>query len=348
MKININKIKELENNGLLRIQTNNSSDLMILNYTQDVQYHKSWNPLLKMCRGLVIDNDGNIISRSMSKFFNHFELENNPELGTPPDLPFKIWEKLDGCLISLFWCWWKNAWIVTSRGSFNSEHAQKAKKLFSEKYPDYIKLDKTKTYNFELISPEFRIVVDYGNIERLVLLACIDIEIGDEENIENINWPDKPKKYDGITDINELLKMYDNNEGFVLHYQNNFRMKVKFEEYFKLHRVITGLNNVTIWEMLKNNDDIDEILENLPDEFFEWFENEMNELKLQFKNIKNNVTKCWKCHPECETRKELAMWIKEQEYSQFMFPLIDKKNIDKMIWKYVKPKHSKRLWGEIK
>ena len=69
------------------------------------------------------------------------------------------------------------------------------------------------------------------------------------------------KKYDGINEYTTLKLMVSNDdEGFVVRFKNGFRMKIKGEEYCRLHSILTNISSRNIWEHLKNNDSFDEIL----------------------------------------------------------------------------------------
>ena len=59
-----------------------------------------------------------------------------------------------------------------------------------------------------------------------------------------------------------------NEEGFVVAYDNGLRVKIKFEDYKRLHRLITGVNPRVIWEMLRDNKGLDQ--KGLPENFVKW------------------------------------------------------------------------------
>jgi len=101
-KSEIKEIKRYESEGLITVRPHNTLPLRILNYTSEVQYERLWTPLLKKCRGLIIDNDWNIIGYGVQKFFNwqeHLEFDDLPDI---PNEEFQVWEKLDGSCIILF------------------------------------------------------------------------------------------------------------------------------------------------------------------------------------------------------------------------------------------------------
>ena len=56
--------------GWLIKQTHPTLDLTIWNYSPKVQYEKLWDDITLQCRGLVTDNEGNVVARPFKKFFN--------------------------------------------------------------------------------------------------------------------------------------------------------------------------------------------------------------------------------------------------------------------------------------
>lgn len=250
-------LQKMIDDGLVYMQKHPSADLFIYNYSPKVQFDKLWNEVTLQTRGLILDKEMNVVAKPFGKFFN---LE---EISEIPVLPFEVFEKLDGSLGILYWLWDK-AFIAT-RGSFDSPQAIHATEILYRKYSHVLNsLDKNKTYLFEIIYPENRIVVDYGNIDDIFLLTIISNQTG-EESIEDLGFP-IAKRYDGIKNINELKALEeDNKEGFVVRFSNGFRVKVKFSEYIKLHRIISGVSNIAIWEYLSENKSLDEILEKVPD-----------------------------------------------------------------------------------
>ena len=127
--------------GLVYNQIHPTLPLTIWNYSEKVQFERLWDDVLVQVRGLVIDNNGNVIARPFKKFFN---LDENRH--TPTD-EFEVFEKMDGSCIICFY--YNDEWICATRGSFISEQAIMANKLL-QKYP-IEKLDKNSTYIFEII-----------------------------------------------------------------------------------------------------------------------------------------------------------------------------------------------------
>lgn len=313
---------------LLTKQEHPSLPLIIWNYTPKVQYENLWDEITLKCRALITDQKGNIIAKSFNKFFNIEELKEIP------NEPFEVYEKLDGSLIVLFY--YQNQWLVSSKGSFTSNHAKEAANII--KSWDLDKLDKTKSYSAELIAPWNRIVCDYGKQRKVVLLAKFDAH-GNEYDIEKYkNDFEIVKKYDGIEDYRNLKKIIKNDqEGFVVKFKSGFRMKIKGEEYLRLHKIVTNVSNTIVWEYLKDNKSFDELLDRVPDEFYQWIQNTKKDLASSYKKIEEWANSTYK---EFDTRKEAAEYFLKQKYPDILFLMLDKKEVSDRIWKLIKPKYS--------
>ena len=145
----------------------------------------------------------------------------------------------------------------------------------------------------------------------------------------------------------------NNHEGFVVRFSNGDRMKVKGEEYIRLHKIMTNISTTSVWEILSNGGKIEDFLNNVPDEFYEKIKNYVGELKYSFYQISEY---CGKRHdgfrygkyndryPE-PTKKEFAEFVNENvnppELRAVMFKMWDKKPYKPVIWKLIKPKFYK-------
>ena len=194
---------------------------------------------------------------------------------------------------------------VSSRGSFVSPGAefatQKLQKLV--KYGAVEEFPAGFTPVFEIIFKEGKVVVDYP-FEGLVLLGLVNNETGEEMPYDDLQliWAkiagySKDKPWIRLVkahrmDLKECL-IYENlvqpgvrritdgpslgavkdMEGFVLTYPRPgtwpIKVKVKLEEYKRLHRLITGVTPQQIWESL--HDPMSQWLGNgVPDHFRKW------------------------------------------------------------------------------
>lgn len=334
----IDKLEEYHKEGLLIKQSHTSLPIHIWNYSQKVQYEELWDDITLQCRGLVTDKDGNILARPFKKFFN---LEEGKHKGSDK---FDVYEKVDGSLIIAFKMW--GVWVVASRGSFTSEQAIAAHNLFHNKYGSNNMLDEA-TYLFEYTSPWNRIVVDYGQEEKLTLLGSIVTETGFEapychlEVVAEQNGFNLVKKYDGINEYSELKsKIKDDEEGFVIRFSNGDRIKIKGHEYLRLHKIMTNVSTRSIWSELSNNNNLDHLLKDVPDEFFDKVKEYENTLRTKFNDTKKHYTTTFKMAQKLgldKDRKSFASFAKEYRHPSILFRMLDDNDVNSYIWKVIEP-----------
>ncbi len=339
--IDLEKIDQLIEEGYITKRPHSSNELFIYNYTAKAQYDRLWTPETMQCRGLILDSDGAIASRPLPKFFN---LQEHKE--SLPAEPFNVYEKLDGSLGILYW--YKDQPYIASRGSFNSDQAIKANQILNALYSEAIpSLDKSLTYLFEIIYPSNRIVVDYGAYEALVLLAVIETESGIEHPIESFTHLGFPlaKKFDGLKDLEAIANLNgQNQEGFVIRFESGLRLKFKFAEYVKLHRVLTQVTSKVIWEMLRDKTPFEDILERVPDEFYNWVKETKAGLIAQYQQIEDTAKANFErivAVVDRSDRKEMAKHILTCQNHTILFSLLDGKDYSDYIWRTIKPAHEK-------
>lgn len=333
--INIPLLHAMVAEKLVSVEKHPEADIFIYNYTKRVQYDKLWNEVTLQTRGLIMDAGGNILARPFGKFFNLEELSPS-EL---PLLPFDVFEKLDGSLGILYFLNGKPR--IATRGSFVSSQAERATEILHERYSHVIPhLKEDINYLFEIILPENRIVVDYGDMSDIVLLTMIDTQSG-TERCEDIGFP-IVRRYDGIVNLALLREQEEaNKEGFVVRFQNNVRVKVKFREYVRLHRIVTRVSNVVVWEYLRDGRQFDELIERVPDEFFTWLTATKASLEQEFAAIASHANEVFATIYSSD-RKTFALRVmaEHRDISGILFCLYSKQTIDAAIWKMIRPTYS--------
>lgn len=316
----LKKLYEYEKKGKLKSSLHPIYDLSIWNYSETVQYQETWDEITLNCRALILDsNTGEVIARSFSKFFNWEENKHTPTNN------FRIFDKVDGSLGLLFF-YRENSldngrWIFTSKGSFISEQAIKGKEILDELYPQYVNLDKTLSYIFEIIYPENRIVVNHGSNRKLVYLSSFE-----PNGVEHLLLDEmKERGFDTVKEfsfpemsLKELKNMnISNSEGFVIRYDSGERMKVKFEDYLKLHRVTTGLSNKKIFQLCCTGKSLEEILVDIPDEFNDWFREIHESVETKFNEIKNECSEYVRQNSD-KSREDFFSSIQEHHYKSLL------------------------------
>jgi len=324
-----------------------SFPISIYNYSRKTQYEGKWDDITLKTRGLILDREGNVIAKSFDKFFNYEEL-------TMKDIPeegFEVFEKLDGSLGILFW--YQGKWILSSKGSFTSDQAIKGRQILNEKYNVEV-LPKGYTTVVEIIYPENRIVCDYGSDELLVVLSMVSNASGKELDYESmmsfndVSGIPVVKKYDGIKNYDELKSSIGSDrEGYVIKFKNGFRMKIKGEEYVRLHRILTGFSNVSVWEYLKEKKDFQELLNKVPDEFDLWVKETAKDLTIRYENIKKEYIWIYEHIMRVENAKDRKVFAEHSQrynHPSILFKMLDEKDYSDYIWKIIRPEYSKPFW----
>jgi T4 RnlA family RNA ligase len=341
----LEKLNKYHEDGLVYNQVHPTLDLTIWNYTEKVQYEGLWDEITLMCRGLVTNSKGEIIARPFRKFFNMEEGKHTPTS------EFEVYEKMDGSLGIFFY--YNNEPVFATRGSFTSDQAIKGREILN-KYNWEQGTYEGYTYLFEIIYPENRIVVDYNGLEELVVLGVVETATGKECNCDEMVNEGfvLVKKYDGIKDYSTLKSMISNDaEGYVVRFSNGERMKIKGEEYLRLHKIMTNVSTTAIWEIMSNGGDIDAILKDVPDEFYKKIKSYVSTLKYGYYQYWNQLGKTYDYFRfgkygdiEVEpTKKQFAEHIKNHHpiAKSIMFAMWDGKDYDKIIWKALKPEYKK-------
>jgi len=343
MKIFLDKLKEYIEKGLISDNVHpEDPNIHVFNYTKRAQYEKAWDDVTVQCRGLIVNiKTGEVIAHPFPKFFNYGE----KEVQLPVEAPI-ITDKLDGSL-GILYVLNKQPWIST-RGSFVSDQALWATDWY-RKNVGYLP-DEDKTELFEIIFPENRIVVKY-DFSGLVHLATIRTRDGLQIPSTHFPEPVRRVKVFPATDLDALAKLdTPNSEGFVIFYPNaNLRMKIKFPEYVRLHKIITGLSVKGVWEALRDGSDMKDYFENVPDEFSQWLMKTLESLKGQYSIIEVDAQEEFRKMLEelpVAHRKEYAEKIKQFKYPGLGFALLDKKDIAPIIWKMVRPVGEKAFKDE--
>jgi RNA ligase len=199
------------------------------------------------CRGIIFNQDGELISRPYAKFFN---------VGEKPETQLNkvnlyeshiVLEKLDGSMIRP---------IPTVEG-FNlatkagvTDISQQAEEFISDK-PHYAKFihsmfDGKLTPIFEWVSRKNRIVVDYEN-DNLILTAIRNTEMGNYlpyfnmlDLAEHWNIP-VVQAVDGLAVQNielfvKQIREWEDSEGVVLRFDTGHMVKIKSDQYVLRHK----------------------------------------------------------------------------------------------------------------
>lgn len=337
-KVDIDLLNSYVERRLITRRPHPTADLYVWNYTPIVQFGKSWDEVTTMCRGLITDFEGNIVARGFKKFWNW--QEHQGEDSKLPKLPFedfRVYDKLDGSLGILYQIDGKP--YLATRGSFESDQAKAGTKILHEKYGGY-KFDPNLSYLFEILVPENRIVVNYGDRRDIVLLAILDTTSGQDVDPTG-SYPFPVVESYPMQPLESLLKVSrDNSEGFVIQYQpSGVRTKIKHADYLRLHKLLTNVSNKSIWEALKAHTDMNELLDNVPDEFASFVNQTIADLTSRQRSLLDEATQVFNRLAMSE-RREIALALKDNKTVMSMvFAMLDGKKelVEEISWKAVRP-----------
>lgn len=230
------------------------------------------NPIVRACRGAVVqkDDDGfSLVAYAFDRFFNLGEAEADVINWSSAN----VYEKYDGSLIKLFWNGVQ--WVVSTSGSVGGAgNVGDSGKSFEELFWDTFRfmrynafdLNPDYCYVFELCAPENRIVVKYEE-PMLRLLAVrnrannfVELPLGD---FSRVFWVAESFDYCAVQLLQAVNARGADHEGFIVCDAYGRRIKVKSDVYVQLHRV-RG-NGEPNFSELYLNDDLDEFLLHFPD-----------------------------------------------------------------------------------
>lgn len=336
MKFNIDR--KYIDDGLVTEKQHPTEPYLIYNYTPKTQFSKAWDEVTIQCRGLIVHKDTReIVARPFSKFFN-YEEHIEKGLTLPAEMPI-VYSKFDGSLGILYFTESGEPMIAT-RGSFVSDQARWATghiSLDKSAYDSIMKLDRSYTHLFEIIYPENRIVVNYG-WDGLVHLASINTETG-VSIVPDSDFPlAAAQPFSSYEELKGRNKQ--NEEGYVLHYpSSDLRLKIKFEDYVRLHKIMTGLSEIGVWEMLRDGKDVADIVGETPDEMHEWLQKVITTLLSMYVDIKGKAEVTVALTEALDTRKRKAEFIMDnnKDLSGVCFSMLDEKDYSKLIWRMVRP-----------
>jgi len=318
--------------------------LQIFNYTAQAQFENRWTPETRACRGLIIELlTHRVLARPFPKFFNLGQ-----EGAAIRSGEFRTYDKVDGSLGILYPT--PDGRAIATRGSFDSDQAKHASAVWADRYEAVVPYVNDVTLLFEIVYPANRIVVDYGGMDDLVLLAVIENATGRDLTTDlgaaaaDVGWPGKIATPYALTTLDEVelqAQSDDVDEGFVLVWEDGSRVKVKTPEYLRLHRLVTGMTPRRIWELLAAGVDLDPILASVPDEFQKWALDVCDDLTARYDNIleQARAEEASVRAFDLPDRKAVAEVVKklDQPLPGLVFALLDGKGIADRIWRLVKP-----------
>lgn len=332
--------------GLVRVQEHPSAPLRIYNYTERAIFAREWNPVTMQCRGLIADHQGRVLARPFPKFFNYGE---HPEGSLDLFASAEVTDKLDGSLGILYPA--PDGWAIATRGSFTSEQAGHATKLWRDRYDPAWTPRPDLTYLFEIVYRANRIVCDYGGTDELFLLGAVDVATGKTYGPEMFqSWPGPVAHTFTARTLADALALppRQNAEGVVVRLLNSdLRVKLKQDDYVALHKLVTGMNARAVWERLGSGQSVDDICMGLPEEFWPWVRQVGGELLTELVHLVGDARvehlRILNALPEGWGRKDYALAAQKSSLRAWLFMLLDGRDPSEKIWRTLRPSGDRAL-----
>ncbi len=335
--MDLGKLQAAVEAGLVRGQRHETLPLTIFKYTQQAVFTGTWDEITLRCRGVVVNDEGNIVVNGFTKFFNHSEPMGAVVYESHKGQAYEVTEKLDGSLIQA--ALWNGNLIVTSSGSFTSPQAAEGRKWIS---PALLK--EGLTYLFEIIYPGNRIVLDYGDRNTLVLLAVRDTATGHELPYDGSDFETVKVLSMTLEAIEQELPRADyiNKEGYIVRWEDGARVKMKYAEYMRLHKIVSGVNEKFVWEALRDGVDLETSLKGVPDELFQFVQRTSDTLKADYYKLQATAIEVFERAKKLPNRKEQAFFIMAgySACAAIVFCMLDGKSHTEKIWKMIEPQKS--------
>jgi hypothetical protein len=223
-----------------------SLPLIGLNYTQLAhttlhQFASGWTPAMRLCRGIVFSRRGRLVALPFPKFFNYGEHADTVNL---PDMAFSATVKHDGHLGIIFE--YDGELIATTRGSFVSSSSGIANDMLGPltahwKQAASGRVPKDVTLLCEIIHPETKVIVDYGERKEFILIGAFNrVTLEDYGYSQLAKFASRldiavTERLTGksLADLVAMVKdtTYHNLEGLVVRFGNGLRVKLKYAGY---------------------------------------------------------------------------------------------------------------------
>lgn len=325
------------------VATKTKDGLILFNYTLGATMSHRWNWFERVSRGLILHQQtGEVVGRGFDKFFNYGEQYDGIPIPRDTEVQL-ITEKMDGSL-GILYRPLKGGYAIATRGAFDSDQAQWATAHLAQFHPLDAVLPPECSLLFEIIYPENRIVVDYGDQKMLVLLAARNIHTGayfDEafvDGIANIYHFPRPQVYQMPQDakaIAEMVSAWDcNTEGVVAQFDDGSRWKFKAESYVKVSRLLMRLAPRRILQAVQDGT-MDDILPLLPLHIQREVVKLLDEIAATHARIRHDMQAIFQELVPCP-RAEFAEWVLtfHQDVAHYLFRLYLGQDLEPDIFKY--------------
>lgn len=236
----------------------------VLKYKKRVFFDNLWNEYLEECRGTIIDEDFNIVSRPFTKIYNYGIEEKSPKLRG--DLMVDAYRKVNGFMVAM--TWHRDELLVSTTGSTDSDYVEMAKSYVTEKIKTACKMFSDSTFMFECVHPNDPHIVPEK--EGLYLLGyrtknwTSTVRVNPEmlKNFGNMMEVQIPEHYHVSMDTLQGMAKSCKHEGFVFYTSYGVSAKIK-SPYYLTHKWVARNPRTEKLVNLEND-----IKKNLDEEYY--------------------------------------------------------------------------------
>lgn len=311
-------------------------------------------------------SDAVVVERPWRKFFTIEQMSEGPDgkrawaLGDEDDgpghstidasqidfhAPAEVTDKLDGSLGILYRAP-DGQLALSTKGSFTSDQAVEYTKFLRENEAFYQAAENLKkgdqtTHLFELVGPDNPIVLNYDK-QDIVLLGGVDKSSGVYRSPEDFKqvWGESQglsrTEIMPAKNLHEALAMGDreNREGMVVRFKSNdpnqqVMVKIKQEDYLKLHRVSTALTPKRVLSLITEGD-----FEQVREKMSTPIQERMDAVKEDFDKLEGRARETYEKYAHIESQKDFALTVQKEvpkSLRSLMFSLRQGKDIREQV-----------------
>jgi RNA ligase len=208
-----------------------------------------------------------------------------------------------------------------------------------------------------------KIVVDYKGQEKLILLAIRNTDSGEEtpgalDSARELGFDVIDEIQISLDELKNEIQRKDfiNKEGFVIVYENGFKVKIKYAEYFRLHKIISNVNERFVWEFMSQGKPLELI--NIPDETFQFIKDTQKSLQDTFDAKWKEFDKIYQeVHLSLNQKYGVDNWEKKdfalivvpvhKKLSGVLFKLYENRinEAKEIVWKMIEPTYGTGVSG---
>lgn len=257
----------VENNPKLvkRRQSTRYPDLFVIKYTHKVFYESLWTPELEECRGLVVDQNWNIVVMPFKKIYNRFE--QNTDFTS--DTKVTAVRKVNGFMAAATWVPSQKQVVISTTGSLDSEFVQLAERHLRPDISSYIAtFGHGLTWLFEICDlSDPHIIKENPGAYLIGARNLSSSEMLDERKLETAArgmGALRPHYYAGISFkiVCDMVKICQH-EGFVVHGPDK-SLKIK-SPYYLINKFLARKKGERLLDLLS---DIPSLRKTVDEEFY--------------------------------------------------------------------------------